>query len=485
VTEDNMCKSALTHTHAAQVISSSTLPLLTVTHSFIHTIPYPIPSGRIEKETVIRYCVLGIGCEKTKECVYLIILPMLLRLVVRTSNVYCDAGILTQSADFDLNEAEKAGGNTALHVACAKGNAAITALLAAALRRYKQPLTVVNRQGYTPFAVACRCRHEACARILLEHPEVAREAQAIISAPQINVSDGDSSTADFVAMLLAADRADGQTPSSGGEGATSPIQQLDVSSSFASHHHQQQARLASPSHLSQSTSKLLSRRQRAPHTPSRQQHQPTATSSTIGFGSSQQLVRASDDTQSATVDKSIVNVKMLDAIRIRPASSKFPRNDPERIRVLNRDSITRCVEVPLQAGPAPSRLRSTKELDSSSRLAGGSTTGRMTTAGTTHHATLTADKLASAENWREFMQGLSDSLSYQFSQSYRPGVQLPALPSTTDDFPAGLDDDLDAADRASIAAKRAAAGAGGRRMSRLGSVISLRAYGGPGARHKK
>lgn len=442
-----------------------------------------------------------------------------------------------------MNAAEKAGGNTALHVACAKGNAPITSILVNALHRYKQPLTKANRQGYTPFAVACRCRHTACARILLEDDEVFEQAQSFVSLSphphqqqngtnngfHISTSDDGeaAAVADFVSMLLTGQDETMTSDSVFISPSESNIQKLQTLSSSSS--------LKSPSF-----SKILNLRQRTPHqsirsnpnhhqTPIPSEKTPVSATASrqqivsvsvpySSSSSSHHLLRSSTSSLSASIEKSIVNPKMLEAIRIRPASSKFPRNDPVRIRILNLDVIDRCVEVPNQAvavggvrslDVSPSRPRSTRERDLDLNLNGngGGGGGGNDFAGTLQDRTSTVSIIGrpqssktnnnkassmhvklSTDNWRDFLQGIADNLHYQFSQSYRPTV----TPQNSDEYlqytvtNAADEDGMDAAaagERVTSAmGRRPIIGPGGRRMTRLGSVSSIRNLP---LRHKK
>ncbi len=175
---------------------------------------------------------------------------------------------------------------------------------------------------------------------------------------------------------------------------------------------------------------------------------------------------------------------MVEANRIQPASSTFPRNDPIRIRILNLDVIDRCIEVPLQAASttAPSRPRSTRERDID---VGGSSGFGISRDSCLERASTAASVVKlSSENWRDFLQGIADNLYYQFSQSYRPAAQ-PSAQSSEDylQYVVGVEEDsVDTSDRASVVGRKPAVGPGGRRMSRLGSVSSVRNLA---VRHKK
>ena len=373
--------------------------------------------------------------------------------------VLCDheelVDILTQAADFDLNEKDNSG-NTALHISVAKGNTRITRRLVNGLHRYKQKLTVLNGQGYTPFAVACRCRQEECARILLEDVEVEKEANKLVKAASCS---DEESAADFVLFLLS-DSHRCETDESKSNHDTTDLSLMSLGIERGS-------RLRIGSSVSSSTSKLLNSRPRATTTSSLTFTKRRKDNGSIRGGAAVESHKSSDDSQSATVDKSIVNMKMLDAIRIRPMSSKFPRNDPNRILFLNRKVIDHCVEVPNQA------------------LITTTTTTRSRPKEAEVEKQTTNAKI-SAENWREFLQGVTDNLSYQYSHAYRPTAQ----PQTNADYfsqtnpfaQGGNEDDATDFDKVSVVNRRM--GAGGRRISRLGSAASVRNFA-TANRHKK
>mmetsp|Transcript_14918 Transcript_14918/g.33142 ORF Transcript_14918/g.33142 Transcript_14918/m.33142 type:complete len:462 (-) Transcript_14918:73-1458(-) len=64
----------------------------------------------------------------------------------------------------DVNVRDGAGGNTALHMACANGHASCVRLLLEADARH-----LPNASGNRPLHWACRGKHEECARLLLRH----------------------------------------------------------------------------------------------------------------------------------------------------------------------------------------------------------------------------------------------------------------------------------------------------------------------------
>lgn len=92
------------------------------------------------------------------------------------------ADVLLRAADFDAAQADKFG-NTALHYAARSGSERLVRMLVSHHRKYRLPVTKVNRQGRSAKDEAARSGSHACAAIL-EEEESTKPTAAATKKPQ-------------------------------------------------------------------------------------------------------------------------------------------------------------------------------------------------------------------------------------------------------------------------------------------------------------